>query len=252
MSKKKEVLDGQWVKPGAVMAPYTQLIADTGMLVKQHLKKGLEFYWQLGKKVAELTADTEKYGQQSIEKFSADLEKMEHISLGIDALYDAQKIHKCFSKEQLELAKESNMAIRRMLPMCTRSVTPEVRQNLLEAAKNHTGPSPFDVETAIAKQLGKPAPSKSKEDDQDTLNLKKAIKRVKGAERMFSVIETKIKDLGDCVKLICSEDDVSAMQSANASWREALDAFESLKDTWVSQVVKATNALAKVKEVLGK
>ena len=259
MSKKKVEVQ-KWERPNNVEtavvpgSAYATLLKDIFTLSKSFYNKAIEFYWHLGKHLEDLVNDPEKYGKHSVEMFAKDLETTAHLSLGTDSLYSAQKIHKYFTKTQLELAKDSNMSLRQMVKMTPRGVTPEMREQLLLDAKNHTGPTVFDVEAAVATKLGAATGGKANKTTktQDDTELKKSLKRVKGAERMVQMLETKLSNIGDCFAHICSEDDAAAMCKAYEYYKDFKDAITSFTGTMGEQLQKATRAFDKVKSIVEK
>lgn len=255
--KKSTVIEGQLMsKTDVVVAgtPYAQLLTETQALITQFYNRTLEFYWHLGKRVEELTSQAAKYGNRSLEKFSQDLERVEGIKAGVDTLYDAQKVAKALTKTQLESAKAGKLSMRGVLPMCTKNVTPEMRDAILEKAKNHTGPEVFKVEEAVVAELAAATGGKvdKKAVDSDAVLLKQALKRTKGSEKMIATIENKLKDIGECFAYVCNESDENAIRQAHLNYEEFSLAIDSFNDTMKSQMAKALKAFDKVKEVLKK
>lgn len=252
ISKKNAVVVRTTNTATVTTAPYHQLVGETCAMIKTFNGKCLDMYWALGRKVKDLMDKPDTYGQHTLENFAADLAQAGRISLGTSTLYKAKEIAACFTKEQIELAKDSSMAIGRMLDMTSKKVTPEIRQQLLLEAKNHVGPNVFDVKAAVEQKLSAATGGKPPKDDpgNDVTSAKKARKIVKGAEHIIALLENKIKDVGDAVESICGDDDATAMKAAYEQWDAASNAFDSLNATWQSQIKKAIKAFDKVKSVL--
>jgi len=227
---------------------YKQLVGETVVMARQFYSRSLEFYWNLGAKVEELTSQHDKYGKQSVEKFSQDLFEAGKIRLGKESLYDAQSIKKNFTEKQLQMAQEATLSLRKALLLCSKNVTPEVRNAILEeAVKSMQKPAAFDVKDALAKRLGSGKPA---EVDQDAKNMSQAVRVVKNSENLILLFEQKLKAIGRYVETICYGDDPDRMKRAYEHFDAGNSAFESLVGTWNTQRDLAKEAFERVAEVV--
>lgn len=232
---------------------YAKLVNDIIVLTDKFNKHALEFYYSLGEQAHELTEKPDSYGNASLNKLADDLAK-HGTALKASSLYKAQSLFVYLSVKQIAIAKNSGMALRKVLALCNKKLTPEVRQAVLEDAAAHKDSiRTYDVVKAIADKMGESAPAtKPKSEDSDTTSLVRAVKVVKGAARLVEVIEQKLKDVGACVRSICDGDDEDRMRSAYEQFGEAISAMESLTEVWRIQQEKAKKAFDKVNEVIRK
>lgn len=230
---------------------YKEILQETHDLYDNMRKKAVSFYWNLGSKVVELTGHNrdETYGKQLVPKFAEDLQRTHGVALTPDSLYKAGHVRKSLTKEQLKLALDGQLALRQILPLCTRKVTPTMRTEILadsrEARKNN---KPFDVQTALSARL----PASKKPTVKKNEIPRNPIKGIKQIGELFRKTEDHINKFGDCVQEICKGDDPEQMKAAKEYYAESVDAYNNLSDTWKEQMAKSDAALQSVREVVGK
>jgi len=248
-------------------AEYQKLLDVTCATVHVFQRSALEFYYQLGNGVYDLTNRSDKYGKQSVNKFSEDLEAR-HVFLKPNTLYDAQLVFRNFTKEQLKLAKESAFSVRKALMLCNKNVTDEVKQEVLEEAFKHKDdPKSFDVQKAVEARLGMSigegeegkeggkaatASSTGAGSDLDATSLAKSVKKVHGAAGIVETLMRKLEGVDDAIALICGEDSVDKINAAFNDMDRAVTAMDELQVYWGNLVTSANASFKKVKSVIAK
>jgi hypothetical protein len=243
---------------------YQKLLDTTCTTVQVFQKSALEFYYKLGGGVYELTNRSDKYGKQSVNKFSEDLEAR-HVFLKPNTLYDAQAVFRNFTAEQLKLAKGAAFSVRKALLLCNKNVTEEVKQEVLEEAFKHKDdPKAFDVQKAVEAKLGmsigdgeegkEEKGSTSKDGatggDLDATALKKAVSKIHGASGIVNTLMRKLDGVDDAIALICGEDSVDKINAAFMDMDAAVTSMDELQVYWGNMLKSANTSFKKVKSVI--
>lgn len=245
---------------------YQKLLDTTCNTVQVFQRSALEFYYTLGGGVYELTNRADKYGQQSVNKFSEDLEAR-HVFLKPNTLYDAQAVFRNFTKEQMKLAKGASFSVRKALLLCNKNVTDEIKQEVLEEAFKHKDdPKSFDVQRAVETRLGmsigggeegkdsggssSTTSSGGTGGDLDATALAKSVRKIHGASGLIGSTMRKLDGLDDAIALVCSEDSVDKINAAFTDMDAAVTAMDELQVYWGNLVKSANESFKKVKSVI--
>ena len=235
---------------------YDNIVKATVALVDRFMESTLTFYWNLGEKVDSLASQPGKYGNASVEKFASDLLKHGKTTLKVDALYDARQVYRNMTPAQLKLAQASNLSLRGVLKLCTKNITPERREEILQTAAN-TPPGETVTSADIQELLDTPSTKgegggsrqlssrKAGGKSSDDMNLGQAIRITKGANQMFSSVTEKIRHYAEAVKMVTQCDDMDKIQNAAKNHAEAMDAMVELFDKWTRECERASAHLEK-------
>lgn len=233
----------------ATSVQYDALVEKTSNIIKSFYKNTLGFYWQLGSMVAELTGKPGAYGNRTVEKFSEDLQQRGRVGLKVDALYDAQQVFRGLTAKQLETAQNANMSLRGILKLCTKQIAPERRAEIIEEAAKADGDAvtSSDIQALLDNTPDKsgsgkgsggsgkgPVNPKQRGDAPDSteVTLSQAVRTVKNAAGLLTMVESKIKGFPDCVKTICRCDDLDKINAAALQVAEAMEVMSGLVDRW--------------------
>jgi hypothetical protein len=110
---------------------YLDLVKDGARDLIENNTRGLEFYYNMGERINDLTDRASRYGEQTVEQYSKDLAAATNIRLGTSTLYKSSQFNRKYTRTELKRAIGSNISWRNIVFMLTAELPDSERKNIL-------------------------------------------------------------------------------------------------------------------------
>lgn len=220
---------------------YNKLVLDACSLADATNKSLLMFYWKLGE-VVKTATNGAKDGIRSVPKFLEHMQQaMPSITLKLDSIYNAVSVYEHMSRDQIEQAQESGVALRNLLSLCNKKVTPEQREDTLKriaAGELAQVEIPEDIKQTSKGSSGTAG---------NTADSKRAatIKVTRLPSYLQSVNE-KLLGYADAMDVLCMEIvDENEIDKVQTAFKDAIAEVENILKRWESEATRARQVMDK-------
>ena len=164
-----------------------------------------------------------------------------------DSLYRALKLFDTFKPEQIQIAMERGIALRQLLPLTAKDITPESRDHLL--TKVNAG----ELEpTKVAEAAREVMPSRElRTEKRGGSSDRSPLKLLRAAPGLVAGLREKLNPYPEFVREICRGGDAAAMLQASEKFREVQEEMEVLASVWTKISDRVKQELGKVAEITG-
>lgn len=220
---------------------YNKLVLDACSLADATNKSLLMFYWKLGE-IVKTATDGSKDGIRSVPQFLQHMQQaMPSITLKLDSIYNAVDVYENMSRDQIKQAQESGVALRNLLALCNKKVTPEQREDTLQRI------AAGDLSQAdIAEDIKENRKESKGPKDKDTDSKRAATIKITRLPNYLQSVNEKLLGYADAMDVLCTEIvDEEEIDKVQAAFREAIAEIENIVKRWESEAALARKVMDK-------